>query len=465
MSSHFQLGNVLRDIDDVLDESKYGRLEFPGTTKAEAESAEEVKTSLEGAAKSLVATVAGGTIGGIFTSLASGDWVGAAMQGVSAVWGWLSGKDDERRRAREEAQAERIRMWEEERQARIDAAREVWEEEKRLATDALNEQRDQVADNYDELIANLQGQLEKLGEGFDKAIGDAMEFGVFDPVEKFLEGLPSHIDVDALRNRLQGALGDIAVLSGQRSQVQGLQGFVQKHRSKTGLEQFQETGQLSQSAIDEYVAAGGSAADLEEFGAALAALNAYMAQAEEDRDPEREQELLDEVARTADVLEVDVQGRAVRYPARISPMRRQSMDATKTEVLRAARPKAIAQTELWKQGALTRIQTKIDALLAKKWTVEVNMTWPGQPGGGGGGGGSSGGKGTAGDPSSNAMGGPVGAGEYSWVGERGKELVRFGQAGTVIPNQQATGPTIVSVQIDGREIARATGEAVEEEGW
>ena len=63
----------------------------------------------------------------------------------------------------------------------------MWEEEKRLATDALNEQRDQVADNYDALIANLQGQLEKLGEGFDKAIGDALRDGVFDPVEQFLQ--------------------------------------------------------------------------------------------------------------------------------------------------------------------------------------------------------------------------------------------------------------------------------------
>ena len=63
------------------------------------------------------------------------------------------------------------------------------------------------------------------------------------------------------------------------------------------------------------------------------------------------------------------------------------------------------------------------------------------------------------------MGGPVGAGEYSWVGERGKELVRFGQPGTVIPNQEATGPTIVSVQIDGREVARAVGDAVEDDGF
>ena len=41
MSSHYELGNVLRDIGDVLDNSEYGRLEFPGTSKAEAVAARE----------------------------------------------------------------------------------------------------------------------------------------------------------------------------------------------------------------------------------------------------------------------------------------------------------------------------------------------------------------------------------------------------------------------------------------
>ena len=51
-------------------------------------------------------------------------------------------------------------------------------------------------------------------------------------------------------------LGDLSVLTGQQSQVTGLQGFIQQYLPKTGLEQFQESGQLSQGAIDEYVAAG-----------------------------------------------------------------------------------------------------------------------------------------------------------------------------------------------------------------
>ena len=114
MSSHYELGNVIRDIEDVLDDSKYGRLEFPGTSKPEAENAEKVKDSLEGAAKSLVTTVAGGTIGGIFNSLAAGiGWARPAGDhhrvGLAVGEGQLRGAA-----AQEEAQAERIKMWEDE---------------------------------------------------------------------------------------------------------------------------------------------------------------------------------------------------------------------------------------------------------------------------------------------------------------------------------------------------------------
>ena len=86
---------------------------------------------------------------------------------------------------------------------------------------------------------------------------------------------------------------------------------------------------------------------------------------------------------------------------------------------------------------------------------------------GGGGGGSGGGTGTPESPSSNAMGGPVGAGEYSWVGERGPEVVRFGQAGNVTPNHALGGDIVV--QIDGEEVARASARhlpgVADQEGW
>ena len=429
-----------------------------------SEEAEKVKDSLEGAARSLVTTVAGGTIGGIFNSLASGDWVGAAQQGITAVWGWLSGKDDERRQAQEEAQADRIRMWEEERQARIDAAREVWEEEKRLATEALNERRDQVAENYDELIANLQGQLEQLGEGFEDAIGNAIKFGLFDPVEQFLQDLPGHIDVDALRKQLQDALGDLELLTGQQTQVQGLQSFIRQYLPETGLEGFARTGVGTQAAADQYVAAGGNLEDFDRFATALANLNSYLEREEADRDPAVEQELRDEVGRTAELLDTDIRSVLLDIDTKIGEAR-DAIQATKTEVLDPL-AKAISATELWKQGALTRIQTKLDALLAKEFSVTVNVQWPGRRGGGGDGR-PSGEKGTAEDPSSNAMGGPVGAGEYSWVGERGPEVVRFGQPGNVTPNHALGGDIVV--QIDGEEVARASARhlpgVADTEGW
>ena len=303
-----------------------------------------------------------------------------------------------------------------------------------------------------------------MGDGFEGAIGDAIKFGLFDPVEQFLQDLPSHIDVDALRSQLQDALGDLSVLTGQQSQVTGLQGFIQQYLPKTGLEQFQESGQLGQGAIDEYVAAGGSAADLEEFAAALAALNAHLAQAEEDRDPEVEQELRDEVARTADALETDIKDVLFDIHKKIGEAK-DSIDATKTEVL-SPLSKAIATAELWKRGALTQIQTQIDALLAKEWSVTVNMVWPKQPGG------NAGGEtpGEGGDIPGFASGGRFGAGTTAWVGERGPEVVQFGQPGNVIPNHAlgANMPDIV-VQIDGEEVARAAARhlpgVADQEGW
>ena len=101
----------------------------------------------------------------------------------------------------------------------------------------------------------------------------------------------------------------------------------------------------------------------------------------------------------------------------------------------------------------------------------INGQWvdaDGNPvGGGGGGSGSGGGTGTPESPSSNAMGGPVGAGEYSWVGERGPEVVRFGQAGNVTPNHALGGDIVV--QIDGEEVARAAARhlpgVADQEGW
>ena len=649
ISSHYELGNVIRDIEDVLDDSKYGRLEFPGTSKPEAVNAAKVEESLKGAAKSLVTTVAGGTIGGIFNSLASGDWVGAAQQGIAAVWGFLSGRDDKRRRAQQEAQAARIKMWEEEREARIAAAKAVWEAEKKQAVnalkaelaeriaglkaqrksalDALEEQRDvaleaaedvrdanleaaedqrdanlEAAEEYrdarmaeadrirdrdievaeavrDKRLAFLEQERDKAiahwGEvidaleleldGLETEYGDAVKEmfdwdTVTDDFETFLKGLADHIDADAIRNKIQGGLDQLKFLEGRQSDVQGLQSFVQKFVPKTGLDLFRSTGQLDDSAAAEYVAAGGDKADFESFAEALSTLEGYLKRPEYIQDAgviaELENEvgvmasrlnfdidnvllniheaikdvragLETEIDRLKDIitepLKTEIQGSketrdtkldtiataveaanaayetksdevkdlphgrrdqgAMRSRRRTRPRATRSRTAyetksdeikttfaTKSDQVKATFATKTDQVKAAFTTMLTGVQTtlgaKLDALIAKEWNVEVHMKWPKQPGGGGGGG-SSGGGGTAENPSSNAMGGPVGAGEYSWVGEEGKELVRFGQAGNVTPNHALGGDIVV--QIDGEEVARASARhlpgVADEEGW
>ena len=62
------------------------------------------------------------------------------------------------------------------------------------------------------------------------------------------------------------------------------------------------------------------------------------------------------------------------------------------------------------------------------------------------------------NPGSNAMGGPVKAGEWSWVGEQGPELVQFGAPGTVIPNHEVGNRPIVvhsTIMLDGEVAARS----------
>ena len=118
--------------------------------------------------------------------------------------------------------------------------------------------------------------------------------------------LPAHIDVDALRTRLQTALGDLEVLTGQQSQVQGLQGFIQQFLPKTGIERLIKDGKLSPEAIQEFAAAGGDEKAIIDFGHALQDLNRFLKLDPETRDPEIEQELRDEVARTAQVLDTDI---------------------------------------------------------------------------------------------------------------------------------------------------------------
>ena len=437
------------DIENVQGEfGKLGPDELLPVSDKAKENAERVATSMQDAATALVSTVAGDSIGGILNSLLQGDLLGAAIGAGQGLLGFLTGGGGGNKAAREAAQAERIRMWEEERQARIDAAREVWEEEKRLATEALNERRDQVAENYDELIANLQGQLEKLGEGFDKAIGAAMEFGLFAPMEDFLQGLPAHIDVDALRTRLQGALGDISALTGQRSQVQGLQSLVRSHLPETALDAFARTGIGTAAAADQYVAAGGNLEDFDRFATALENLTRYLETPEDERDPERESRLRDALAEAATPLNEDIQSVLYDIETRIGEAR-DAIEATKADVLDPLKT-AIAQSELWKQGALTRIQTKLDALLAKNFspTIVINVPERGEV--------------TAEEGEDGGIPGAArgGLAMGGLVKVHKDEIIDFGRSGPgrVIPNHALQSGPVQLVLRDGTVIAEVVAE-------
>lgn len=61
----------------------------------------------------------------------------------------------------------------------------------------------------------------------------------------------------------------------------------------------------------------------------------------------------------------------------------------------------------------------------------------------------------------NADGGPVRGGEWSWVGEEGPELVRFGSSGRVYSNPESVAmagsgggsPVVIALQLDGQRVA------------
>ena len=447
------LSRVWRDLEYDIENVQGGFGEIgpdellPVSDKAK-ENAERVATSMQDAATALVSTVAGDSIGGILNSLLQGDLLGAAIGAGQGLLGFLTGGGGGNKAAREAAQAERIRMWEEERQARIDAAREVWEEEKRLATEALNERRDQVAENYDELIANLQGQLEKLGEGFDKAIGAAMEFGLFAPMEEFLQGAAGR--TSTLTRCGRGYRGRWAI--SRRSPDSGRR--FRGSRASSGntcrsrpLEAFARTGIGTQAAAEQYVAAGGNLEDFDRFATALENLTRYLDLDEEARDPAREQELRDEVARTAEVLDTDIQDVLLEIHGKLEEARA-AIEATRTTVLDPLKT-AIAQSELWKQGALTRIEGKIAALLAKDFapTIIVNVGRNGEDAAEGG---------EDGIPGAATGGLAMGG----LVKVHKDEIIDFGRSGPgrVIPNHALQSGPVQLVLRDGTVIAEVVAE-------
>ena len=202
--------------------------------------------------KQLTSVVAqeAGSFGGIITSLVSGDWVGAAIQGAQKAFGFIKGlfggggsKNNETvQKAREEAQ----RQLEEMEQKQRDA-----EEAARSAAETVAEAWRDVADAVAEGELPLDMLHDKLVEHFGPA-GAAVWAGSFKEM-----------------------LGDLEALEGQLGQLQGLAGFVDQFLPQTALEKFQETGVLSEAAVTEYAAQGGDPEALRAFGEALGQSNAW----------------------------------------------------------------------------------------------------------------------------------------------------------------------------------------------
>ena len=393
-----------------------------------------MEDALKGAAGSLVTTVAGGTIGGIFNSLASGDWVGAAIQGVSAVWGWLSGRDDEAKERQQAAYDERIR-------------------------------------HFEELAEAEVARLDGIREGV-VAVGDEMlEWGVItDAWLAELDKLPDHIDSDAIKAKISEGLSELGRLEDVFADLKGLESFVEGFEPESAIEQFvggERSAENLAAAQAEFVAAGGDAAKFEQFAEALGIRETFdelLARYEDQSltDEERllaEQELLafaeaqgvtgentvDVIGKTKDLLDaklgdvakllrVDIKGRLAGISANIAAQKKAIVE----EINQAAKDIVEAVKDLGKIAA-----------------------------GGGGGGAPGGGKGGDDGAVAMAMGGRFDAGQLLRVGERGEELVRFGQAGAVHPI--AAGPTHVTVEIDGEVVARATArhmpDVAYEEGW
>ena len=399
--------------------------------------------------------------------LAQGDWFAAATNAASKFFGWLAGKDEERRRRQQEAHEERVRMWEEERQARIDAAKEVWEEEKQAEIDAHQRRMDNTEAFYDHALAvgqetleELEGELDELSERFGEAVEEAFEWGkITNDLEAFLQELPDHIDADAIRSKIQSGLDQLQLLTNAQSDVQGLVGLTDQYATQRGLESFVAGGELTEEAIAEYVARGGDEGKLRTFADALAVVRA--AEGTEEGPTAEQIERLETAANELQsdandvLLDIHEEIKGVRedLDTEISSLK----DIVTTPLTTAinAQKTLIEAVEKEKARVLGNMQTLLQALVDKEWNVNVHMTWPAQPTGPDPGP-SSGAGSDPDNPLTNAMGGPVKAGDWSWVGEQGPELVRFGATGTVIPTHALNRPIIIysTIEMDGEVAAR-----------
>lgn len=209
---------------------------------------DDSKTSAEGATQrfgelagvfSSVTSFDAGSLMGTINQLAKGDWVGAAMSAATSFFSWLGGKDDERKRRQE---------------TELEARKQRWRDEQEAAEAALQAIQDEWVE-----VAN-----KVIDAGFET-----------DEWIAKLETLPDHIDADAIRAKFQDGLSALDRLQGFQEDLSSLQSFVGGYGTKSALQQFMETGQISKAAYAEYQQAGGNEMDLAKFAAALDRSNTF----------------------------------------------------------------------------------------------------------------------------------------------------------------------------------------------
>ena len=287
-----------------------------------------------------------------------------------------------------------------------------------------------------------------------------------------LDRLPDHIDSDAIKAKLAAGLSELGRLEDVFADLKGLESFVSGFLPESGIGKFvggDRSAEALAAAEGEFVAAGGDAEKFAEFVEALGIRETFdeLLARYEDSSITDEERLLAEQELLAFAAAQGITGLDTKA---VIGATKDLLDTKLSDVAKLLRVDI--------KGRLAAISSAINRQRkdlvekigdAAKDIVEAIKDLGKIAGGGGGDGAAAGGSGGDGGPTAMAMGGRFDAGDMLRVGERGQELVRFGQAGAVHPI--AAGPIVVhsTVEIDGEVVARATArhlpDVAYEEGW
>lgn len=349
---------------------------------------------------------------------AAGPWGQAASFVANAFFGIFDRRSKESRKKQQEAHQERMRQFKEQQEA------------------------------YKKMLADMSSETIDLG-----FIGEELE--------EMFRKIPDYIPTDGIRDAIQSGLDELDYLGGLQGDLEGFLGHLQELQGPTEWEKFiSGEGDITQQMVDEL-----------NFGE----------QNEERRIQNEENlrvlgELKEEQKLHTQWMEKARAGdqEALDAMKKFYGMESATNDqilahtATRTLFLQKEIPRISRILEGVVKTALDRIRIAIER--AESGIVEAisKLGRAMTPTGGTGSTGSE--EGDENNPLHNAMGGNVKAGQYSWVGEKGPELVRFNSPGTVFPNG-ASPPINITVisEIDGEEIARAnakyTDKLGDSEGW